>query len=156
MPARGEWRECLTTNCHHSAELSRNGLTSDTVVSYSLCIHFSIGGWKDTSIAPVIIIIISEVSTFPIVFIFSVVVCLSCLLHHILSLIVYTFRQNRHLFSLVLCSLWWVQIVGCVLACRSYSFVCTLHHLIIIIVQILSEDIELIKCLSDMVCRVCE
>ena len=28
------------------------------------------------------------------------------------------------LFSLLLCSLWWVQIVGCVLACRSHSFVC--------------------------------
>ena len=27
------------------------------------------------------------------------------------------------LFSLSLCSLWWVQIVGYVLACRSYSFV---------------------------------
>ena len=39
------------------------------------------------------------------------------------------------LFSLLLCSLWWVQIVGYVLACRSCSFVCTLHHLIIIIVQ---------------------
>ena len=32
---------------------------------------------------------------FPIVFIFSVVVCLRCMLHHILSLIVYTFRENR-------------------------------------------------------------
>ena len=41
----------------------------------------------------------------------------------------------RILFSLSLCSWWWVQIVGYVLACRSYSFVCTLHHLIIIIVQ---------------------
>ena len=30
---------------------------------------------------------------------------------------------------------WWVQIFGCALACRSYSFVCTVHHLIIIIVQ---------------------
>ena len=39
------------------------------------------------------------------------------------------------LFSLLLCSLWWVQIFGYVLACRSCSFVCTLHHLIIIIVQ---------------------
>ena len=56
----------------------------------------------------------------------------------------------------VLCSLWWVQIVGYVSACRSYSFVCTLHHLIIIIVQTLSEGIELIKCLSDVICRVCE
>ena len=42
-----------------------------------------------------VIIIKSEVSTFPIVFIFSVVVCLRCFLHHILSLIVYTFRENR-------------------------------------------------------------
>ena len=64
--------------------------------------------------------------------------------------------KTGNLFSFVLCSLWWVQIVGYVLACRSYSFVCTLHHLIIIIVQTLSEDIELIKCLSDIICRVCE
>ena len=39
------------------------------------------------------------------------------------------------LFSLLLCRLWWVQILGYVLTCRSCSFVCTLHHLIIIIVQ---------------------
>ena len=64
--------------------------------------------------------------------------------------------KTGNLFSLVLCSLWWVQIVRYVLACRSYSFVCTLHHLIIIIVQTSSEDIELIKCLSDIICRVCE
>ena len=31
-------------------------------------------------------------------------------------------------FSLLLCSLWWVQIFGYVVACRSFSFVCTLHH----------------------------
>ena len=43
--------------------------------------------------------------------------------------------KNGNLFSLLLCSLWWVQIVGYVLPCRSYSFVCTVHHLIIIIVQ---------------------
>ena len=61
--------------------------------------------------------------------------CLRCLLHHILSRIAYTFRQNGILFSSLLCSLWWVQIVGYVMACRSYSFVCALHHLIIIIVQ---------------------
>ena len=35
------------------------------------------------------------------------------------------------LFSLLSCSLWWVQIVGYVLACRS----CSLHQLIIMIVQ---------------------
>ena len=61
--------------------------------------------------------------------------------------------KTGNLFSLVLCSLWWLQIVGFVLACRSYSFVRTLHHLIVIIVQTLSEDIELIKCLSDIICR---
>ena len=92
--------------------------------------------------------------SFPLFSYFPMVVCLRCLLHHILSLIVYTFRKNREFVSLVLCSLWWVQIVGYVLACRSYSFVCTLHHLIIILVQTLSEDIELIKCLSDIVCQV--
>ena len=57
--------------------------------------------------------------------------------------------KTGNLFSLVLCSLWWVQIVRYVLACRSYSFLCTLHHLIIIIVKTLSEDIELIKWGSD-------
>ena len=41
------------------------------------------------------IIIHSEVSTFPIVIIFSVFVCLRCLLHHILLLIEYTFREKR-------------------------------------------------------------
>ena len=66
---------------------------------------------------------------------FSVAVCLRCLLHHILSLIAYTFRKTVILFSILLCSLWWVQIIGYVVACRSYSFVCALHHLIIIIVQ---------------------
>ena len=55
------------------------------------------------------------------------------------------------LFSQLLCSLWWVLIIGYVWACRSYSFVCTLRHFIIIIVCAnLSEDIEFIKCLSDI------
>ena len=47
------------------------------------------------------------------------------------------------LFSLLLCSLWWVQIVGYVLACRSCSYVCTLHHLIIIIVQTYLKTLNL-------------
>ena len=41
------------------------------------------------------------------------------------------------LFTLLLCSLRWVQIVGCVLACRSYLFVCIKHNLIIIIGQLI-------------------
>ena len=36
-----------------------------------------------------------------------------------------------------------VQIVGYVLACRSYSFVCTVHHLIVIIVQTYLETLNL-------------
>ena len=41
------------------------------------------------------------------------------------------------LFSLLLCSLWWVQIFGYSLACRAYSFVCALHHLIIIMCKLI-------------------
>ena len=64
--------------------------------------HFGIGDWKDISIAHVIIIIKSEVSTFPIVIIFSVIVCLRCLLHHILLLIAYTFRENRKFVFIII------------------------------------------------------
>ena len=79
----------------------------------------------------------------PLLSYFSVIVCLRCLLHHIVSLIAYTFRENGNLFSLLLCSLWWVIIVGYVLACRSYLFVCTVHHLSIIIVQTYLKTLNL-------------
>ena len=49
------------------------------------------------------------------------------------------------LFSLLLCSLWWVQIFRYVLACRSCSLVCTLHHLIIIIVQAYLKTLNLLN-----------
>ena len=52
-------------------------------------------------------------------------------------------RKTGILFSSLLCSLWWVQIVGYVMACRSYSFVCTLHHLIITIVQTYLQTLNL-------------
>ena len=54
---------------------------------------FQLSDWKDISVAHVIIIIKSEPSTLPIVIIFSVVVRLRCVLHHILSLGVYIFRK---------------------------------------------------------------
>ena len=57
---------------------------------------------KNISIAHVIIIIKLEVSTFPIVIIFSVVVCLRCLLHHILSLIAYEFRENQEFVFIII------------------------------------------------------
>ena len=45
-----------------------------------------------------------------------------------LSLIAYTFWVNQDFvfFIITLCSLWWVQMIGYVLACRSYLFVCAL------------------------------
>ena len=82
-------------------------------------------------------------------------VCLRCLLHHILLLIAYTFRENLH-FVFIITVQFMMSVNKYVLACWSCSFVCTLHHLIIITVQTLSEDIELMKCLSDIFCRVCK
>ena len=67
--------------------------------------------------------------SYPLLSYFSVAVCLRCLLHLFLSLT----ASGKPMFSLSLCSSWWVQIVGYVLACRSYSVVCTWHDLIFII-----------------------
>ena len=61
-----------------------------------------LGDWKDISIAHVIIIIKSEVSTFPVVIIFFRGWCLRFLLHHILSLIAYTFRENREFVLIII------------------------------------------------------
>ena len=103
--------------------------------------HFSIGDWKDKSIAHVIIK--SEVSTFRIVFIFflgcepDVCFIIFCRLSHIHS------GKTGNLFSLLLCSLWWVQIIGYVMACRSFSFICTWHHLITMIVQTYLKTLNL-------------
>ena len=91
--------------------------------------------WKDISIAHVIIIIKSEVSTFPIVNIFSVVVCLRCLLHHILLLIAYTFRENREFVFIIIVQFMMSANIGIRFVLK-IVFVCLCkHHLIIIIVQ---------------------
>ena len=88
--------------------------------------------------------------------IFSVVVCPRCLLHHILSLIVYTFRENREFIFIIIVQFmmsansrirFGLQIV---LVCL-YSTPSHYQHC-----ANLSEDIELIKCLSDVFCRMCE
>ena len=82
----------------------------------------------------------------------SVVVCLRCLLHHILSLIAYTFRENREFVFIIIVQFMMsansricfaLQIV---LVCL-YSTPSHYHHC-----AKLSEDIELIKCLSDKFC----
>ena len=64
--------------------------------------------------------------------------------------------KTGNLFSLLVCSLWWVQMFGYVLACRSYSFVWTVHHLIIIIVQTYLKALNLQNACQDIFCRVCE
>ena len=88
--------------------------------------------------------------------IFSVVVCLRCLLHHILSLIVYTFRENREFV--------FVSIVQFIMSANSrirfvlhIVFVCLYippshyHHCANFIWRHWTY-----KCLSDIICRVCE
>ena len=93
---------------------------------------------------------------FPLLSYFSVVVCLRCLLHHILSLIAYTFRENRgFVFIIVVQFMMSANIrirfgLQIVLVCL-YSAPSHYHHC-----ANLSEGIELIKCLSDIFCRVCK
>ena len=132
---------CLT--CCSSSQLPLICNNIYGVVCVQLA-HFSLGDWEDISIAHVIIIIQSEVPTLPIIIFFRgcvpemlVTYIIFCHLLHIHS------GKTRILFSLSLCSSWWVQIVGYILACRSCSFVCTLHHLIIIIVQTYLKTLNL-------------
>ena len=61
--------------------------------------HYRLGDWKDISIAHVIIIIKSEVSTFPIIITF-VRGCVSEI-HH-LSLIAYTLRESRDFVFIII------------------------------------------------------
>ena len=46
--------------------------------------------------------------------------------------------RKLFLFQLQLCSLWCVQIIEYIMACRSNSYVCILHHLIIIMLTYLN------------------
>ena len=85
---------------------------------------------------------------------FSVVVCLRCLVHHVLSRIAYTFRENWDFVSSLLCSIcpnsrirYGLQIVFvCLYITPSHYNHCAN----------LSVDIELMKCMPDIFCRVCK
>ena len=119
--------------------------------------HFSLGNWRDIFIDTVIIIK-SQASTFPVVIIFSMVVYLKCLLHHILSLIACMFRENRDFVFIIVAQYmmransrmrFGFQIVFvCLYSTPSHYHHCANLHV--------SEDIEVIKCLSDIFCRVCK
>ena len=66
-------------------------------------VHFSLGDWKDIPIVYIIIIIMSEISTLPII-----IFCLGCVpdmfvtSHHILSLIAYALRENRYFVFIII------------------------------------------------------
>ena len=84
-----------------------------------------------------------------------VVVCLRCLLHHILSLIAYTFRENWNFVFIIIVQFmmssnrrmrFGLQIVFVCLYITSSHY----HHC-----AKLSDNIVLIKCLSDKFCRLC-
>ena len=87
---------------------------------------------------------------------FSVVVFLRCLLHHILSRIAYTFRENWDFVLIIIVQFmmsansrirYGLQIVFVCL----YIKPCHYHHC-----ANLSVYIELMKCLPDIFCRVCK
>ena len=81
---------------------------------------------------------------FPWLCVWDVCYIIFCYLLHI------HFAKTGNLFSLFLCSWWWVQIVEYVLAWRSYSFIFTLQHLIIIIVQTYLKTLNL-----KNACQIC-
>ena len=90
------------------------------------------------------------------IIVLSVVVRPRCLLHHILSLIAYTFRENRDFVLIIIMQFmmsansrirFGMQIVFVSLYITPYHY----HHC-----ANLSKDIELTKCLSDIFCRVCK
>ena len=84
------------------------------------------------------------------------VVCLRCLLHHILSLIAYTFWENRDVVFIINVE-FMMSANNQIRFDLQIVFVC-LHITPSHYQQCanLSEDIELIKSLSDIFCRVCE
>ena len=87
---------------------------------------------------------------FPLLSYFSVVVCLRCLLNHILLLIAYTFRENREFVFIIVQFMMSANnrirfVLKIVFECL-YITPSHYHHC-----ANLSEDIELIKCLSDIV-----
>ena len=92
---------------------------------------------------------------FPLLSYFSVVVCLRCLLHYILLLIAYIFRENREFVFIIVQFMMsannWIRFVLKIVFVALYITPSHYHHC-----ANLSEDIGLMKCLSDIFCRVCE
>ena len=97
-----------------------------------------------------IIIIKLELSTVPIVVIFSVIVCLWWLYNFILSSVAYITRGARNLLPLLMCHLWYWQKIRNILV--HFLRIASSHY------DNYSETIdgtELLKCLWWICCRVC-
>ena len=95
-------------------------------------------------------------SSFPTLSYFSVVVCLRCMLHHILLLTAYTLRENQEFVFIIIVQFMmsansWIRFGLKIVFIYLYITPSHYHHC-----ANLSEDNELIKCLSDIFCRVCE
>ena len=93
---------------------------------------------------------------FPLLSYFSLVVCLRCLLHRILLLIAYIFRENLKFVFIIIVQFMMSannQIRFDLKIVFVYLYTTPSHYHRC---ASLSEDIELIKCLSDIVCRVCK
>ena len=125
-------------------------------VVYVQLADFSIGDWKDIYTSCYHHNQIRSINLSRCYHIFSVVGCLICLLHHILLLIAYTFRENMEFVFIIFVQFmmsansrirFGLNIVFVYLYITPSYF----HHC-----ANLSEDIEHIKCLSDIFCRVCE
>ena len=111
--------------------------------------HFSSSDWKVMLLSP------SNRKYQPVSLLsyFSVVVCLRCLLHHILSRIAYTFRENWDFVLIII-----VQFMmnansriryGLQMVCVCLSITQSHYHHC----ANLSVDIELMKCLPDILCE---
>ena len=117
---------------------------------------FQYGCLKGFLIAHAFIIIKSEYLPSPLLSYFTVVVCLRYLLHHILLLIAYTFRENRE-FGFIIIVQFMMSANSRIRLGLQIVFICLYitpshyHHC-----ANFPEDIEILKCLSDMYCRVYE
>ena len=92
----------------------------------------------------------------PLLSYFFAVVCLRCLLYHIMLLIAYTFRENREFVFIIIVEFVMnaknrIRFVLKIVFVSLYITPSHYHHC-----AYLSEDIEPIKCLSDIFSRVCE
>ena len=149
--------ECLVEVwlCCYSFRLPFIFITIYGVLCVQLA-HVSIGDWKDMSIAHVIIIIKSEVSTFPIVIIFFRG-CVS-------EMFVTSYSVTYRIYILGkpgICFHYFMQFMMSANSQIRFDLKIVFVYLYITPSHYhhcasLSEDIQLIKCLSDIVCRLCE